>query len=164
MRSKLKLIQHAQRRSFYKSWKSEHIPVSGSNVRDHLANERTFLAWARTSLVFVGSGIGLHQFYQYAFAQGFSEDDSQYRDDIRQLRMNVTTASGSLVLIGFGTLSYAAMRYFSVFRALKGNKFIPNTFGVSIFTICATSMSVIGFITTLQFPQFIFHDNKKTTE
>lgn len=31
--------------------------ISGSLARDHLANERTFLSWIRTSLAFVGLGI-----------------------------------------------------------------------------------------------------------
>ena len=34
---------------------------SGSTARDHLANERTFLAWARTGLGFVALGVGLAQ-------------------------------------------------------------------------------------------------------
>lgn len=33
------------------------IENSGSQARDHLANERTFLAWVRTSLAFVGLGV-----------------------------------------------------------------------------------------------------------
>jgi len=33
------------------------IPNEGSTARDHLANERTFLAWVRTSLGVVGLGV-----------------------------------------------------------------------------------------------------------
>lgn len=36
---------------------------SGSTARDHLANERTFLAWARTGLGFLTAGTGLFTFY-----------------------------------------------------------------------------------------------------
>lgn len=36
-----------------------NIPNTGSVARDHLANERTFLAWARTSLALCGFGIAL---------------------------------------------------------------------------------------------------------
>ena len=31
--------------------------TGGSNVRDHLANERTFLAWVRTSIALLGFGV-----------------------------------------------------------------------------------------------------------
>ena len=32
---------------------------TGSTARDHLANERTFLAWARTGTAFVGLGVAV---------------------------------------------------------------------------------------------------------
>lgn len=32
-------------------------PYSGSQARDHLANERTFLAWLRTALALIGGGV-----------------------------------------------------------------------------------------------------------
>ena len=38
---------------------SSVVPNSGSTARDHLANERTFLAWARTGLTFVGLGVAI---------------------------------------------------------------------------------------------------------
>lgn len=37
---------------------------TGSTARDHLANERTFLAWARTGVGFVALGVGLSQIEQ----------------------------------------------------------------------------------------------------
>ena len=36
-----------------------HSPRSPSRVRDHLANERTFLAWVRTALGLIGLGFVL---------------------------------------------------------------------------------------------------------
>ena len=38
------------------------LPNKGSTARDHLANERTFLAWLRTALSLVGAGIALIKF------------------------------------------------------------------------------------------------------
>mgnify|MGYP001178986193 FL=1 len=38
---------------------SSVVPNTGSTARDHLANERTFLAWARTGLTFVGLGVAI---------------------------------------------------------------------------------------------------------
>ena len=139
--------------------RSGELPVTGSIVRDHLANERTFLAWARTSLVFVGAGIGLHQFYSYAYS---SDDSLEYQTDMQRLRSDVALGSSALITLGFGVLSFATIRYYSVFRALKRNAFPPNVFGVAAFSICATSMMILGLFTTVQFPHYIFHDSSST--
>eukprot|EP01051_Picozoa_sp_SAG22_P015547 SAG22_NODE_2046_length_3086_cov_3.806495_2_plen_289_part_00 len=38
---------------------SDEVANTESTARDHLANERTFLAWARSGMAFVGLGVGL---------------------------------------------------------------------------------------------------------
>ena len=38
------------------------VPNSGSTARDHLANERTFLAWLRTALSLSGAGLAFLKF------------------------------------------------------------------------------------------------------
>jgi hypothetical protein len=43
---------------------------TGSTARDHLANERTFLAWARTGVGFVALGVGLSQIEQVRLNTG----------------------------------------------------------------------------------------------
>jgi hypothetical protein len=37
----------------------------GSTARDHLANERTFLAWSTLGLAFMGAGTGLYSAYNF---------------------------------------------------------------------------------------------------
>ena len=37
------------------------VANKSSEARDHLANERTFLAWARTGMAFVGLGVAADQ-------------------------------------------------------------------------------------------------------
>ena len=44
-------------------WTNEEIANEGSIARDILATERTFLAWARTGLGFVGAGSALAAAY-----------------------------------------------------------------------------------------------------
>lgn len=62
----------------------------GSHARDHLANERTFLAWLRTALAFIGLGVLV----------------AKLVDD------ETTTRVGGLLLIGLG----AAMPIYGVVR------------------------------------------------
>ena len=54
------------------SFLTQKITNSGSAARDHLANERTFLAWARTGLAFLGAGTGVFLSYELGTRQ--SED------------------------------------------------------------------------------------------
>jgi putative membrane protein len=41
---------------------AEHVPVNPSELRDHLANERTLLAWVRTSVTIAGLGFVVAKF------------------------------------------------------------------------------------------------------
>lgn len=77
-----------------------------STARDHLANERTFLAWVRTALALVGFGLVFERF-------------------IGQSRTGSTTliALGS-VTAGAATMLYATFRYHSVERALRRGEFV----------------------------------------
>ncbi|CAG8646963.1 10073_t:CDS:2, partial [Ambispora leptoticha] len=47
-----------------------YLENKGSIARDHLANERTFLAWLRTSLSFSGIGIALSQLFRLNISDG----------------------------------------------------------------------------------------------
>ena len=75
----------------------------GSTARDHLANERTYLAWIRTALALTGVGIGLLKFE------------------------GVTNIAGYLVLAGgFFVLVNSSLRYLHVMRNLSKAQFEPN--------------------------------------
>ncbi|CAG8685083.1 7282_t:CDS:2, partial [Ambispora gerdemannii] len=53
----------------WSEWVKSYMPTlylenRASVARDHLANERTFLAWLRTSLSFIGIGIAITQLFR----------------------------------------------------------------------------------------------------
>ena len=52
---------------------------TGSTARDHLANERTFLAWARTGVGFVALGVGLSQIEQVCLNTGTSNGLTRHK-------------------------------------------------------------------------------------
>ena len=85
---------------------SEPIPNEGSTARDQLANERTFLAWVRTGLGFVGIGVVLDKLIEQrgptAVVMGF-----------------VFIASGIAMLI------YGLARYRRIARLLAEGRFAP---------------------------------------
>merc|ERR1712224_45473 len=84
------------------SLKGHAVPNTGNVARDHLANERTFLAWFRTALSLVGAGFAIAKF--------------------------VTTIPGSLagmafILLGAVTLFYSRWRYDNVREAIEQGQF-----------------------------------------
>jgi putative membrane protein len=76
----------------------------GSEARDHLANERTFLAWVRTALALVGLGA--------LFARMF--DPAQ---------RGVVVVAAALVAVGISALVYAMYRYERVAARLLEGRF-----------------------------------------
>jgi putative membrane protein len=83
--------------------------------REHQANERTFLAWLRTSLALIGFGFATARFslflsqLQTAFTQQASPAHPLF---------NSENLGVSLVVFGILTIVLAAWRYCTVFRNL----------------------------------------------
>lgn len=89
------------------------IPNHGSAARDHLANERTFLAWVRTALGMVGLGVLI----------------------VKVLKVDLlpATVSGlTLIALGGGSLVYASYRYMQVARLLAEGRFPVARYGPMI--------------------------------
>lgn len=75
-----------------------------STARDHLANERTYLAWVRTALGIMGLGVILEKLVETAGP-------------------TATIASVGLVVYGAIVLMYALYRYEHVGSRLRAGKF-----------------------------------------
>lgn len=121
-------------------WNEPLAENTGSTARDHLANERTFLAWARTGLGFVGSGL--------AFFYASTENPKK----VKQIRSsNILPATGLLVGNGLLFLGFAMVRYFAAMRHLRDGKFPINSRGV-------TFMIVSTGVTSLLSLYLIVHD------
>ncbi|EIW59738.1 uncharacterized protein TRAVEDRAFT_71689 [Trametes versicolor FP-101664 SS1] len=81
---------------------------SGSVARDHLASERTFLAYVRTSLTMSSAGVGLVQLFSLSASTAHKTDLEQFARPL------------GAVMIGIGlfTLGVGVVRYFLVQNAL----------------------------------------------
>jgi putative membrane protein len=103
---------------------------SFDSLRDHLANERTLLAWSRTSIAIVGLG-----FVVARFALG------------GQSVTALSTAFGvALVLCGGGLLALALRRYMGVGESIQRRDFRWSpTIGVAlagVLELCAVIICV----------------------
>jgi len=79
------------------------IENSGSQARDHLANERTYLAWIRTSLSLIGASIGILKWENSLEVEGY--------------------LIGALGVVSFVSSTW---RYFHIQHLLLEGSFEPN--------------------------------------
>ena len=117
-------------------WSRVAAPIyknTGSVARDHLASERTYLAWTRTGLGFVALGIAVERFSRFEL---LDSHDSKLRpkrekdDDIKD-QPGSRILVGILLTLGTGSMLYATKRYFSVLRLLEKGEFRPAYHGVA---------------------------------
>lgn len=98
-------------RSELRAWMVElRLENSGSVARDHLASERTFLAYMRTSLAISSSGVALVQLFSATSASSYASLDGVH---------NYTRSLGaSTVILGLLVLFIGTTRYFTIQSAL----------------------------------------------
>jgi len=129
--------------SFLRSLRPPTLSNTGSTARDHLASERTFLAWLRTGLGFIALGIAVERFSQLqpaieAFLYG------QHRDSSKSVRSkpaskvagrneaNQHLLVAALLGTGAGSIGYGTWRYFSNFRHLERGVYRPALLGPAV--------------------------------
>ncbi|KAM9940451.1 hypothetical protein OXX80_000082 [Metschnikowia pulcherrima] len=108
----------AKSAGLFRQYASLRLENSGAVARDHMANERTFLAWLRTSLSLVTIGIGIVQLLKL---KNESEDLSRYAKPL----------GASFVFIGIMTLVMGTLRYFRVQTMLLSSYYPASQFSVT---------------------------------
>ncbi|CAM1507666.1 Fc.00g073070.m01.CDS01 [Cosmosporella sp. VM-42] len=117
-------------------WSRVAAPIyknTGSVARDHLASERTYLAWTRTGLGFVALGIAVERFSRFELLDSHDsklQPKSEKDDDIKD-QPGSRILVGILLTLGTGSMLYATKRYFSVLRLLEKGEFRPAYHGVA---------------------------------
>jgi putative membrane protein len=107
-----------------------------SDTRDHLANERTFLAYLRTALAFIGFGFVIARFAVFireyaALAHGVAE------------RSAVSTTMGSaMVCCGIAIAVFGLYRYSAVERGLAGRQ--PAALSVRAAVVVVALLALFG--------------------
>ncbi len=110
--------------------RSPILPNNGSRARDHLANERTYLAWVRTALGIIGLGVLVEKLIEL---QGVAAE----------------IAGLSMVAMGAAALVYATFRYERVRRQLEEGMFQTASTGPIVITALGLIMTVVAVVFVL---------------
>src|SRR5262252_9428474 len=103
-------------------------PVHGS-PSDHLANERTYLAWLRTAIALLSFGITLNRFSLYLQQSNRLTPDAHFG----VLRDSADVGTG-MVVLGMIMMVGAAVRYGVTAKRIQRGTVGPNTLLIWIIT------------------------------
>ncbi|CAG8644390.1 9211_t:CDS:2 [Paraglomus brasilianum] len=118
-----------------------YLENKASVARDHLANERTFLAWLRTSLSFISIGIAIVQLFRLSSSDG------------RSGSVKTGTPLGiTFVVVGIVFLCFGVARYFhsqcimikGEFPASRGSVTIGTILTLTTLGGCLVVLTIVG--------------------
>ncbi|OWB56354.1 hypothetical protein B5S28_g2254 [[Candida] boidinii] len=132
----------------------------GSVARDHLASERTFLAWLRTSLSLASVGVGVTQLLKLSKEDPKNESEFQLNNTSTGIASNginnnlerLNKSIGLLfIILAIICILIGAFRYFLVQEMLLKKEFPASKLGVgflicSVFSLSVLILSVVFFI------------------
>jgi putative membrane protein len=122
--------------------------------REHQANERTFLAWLRTSLALIGFGFAIARFS--LFLHQLQATMAQQPATVPSF-FNSETLGLSLVGVGIAVIALAVWRYNQVFWQIERGDYQPNRFLV---WLLAAVVMVLG---SLSIPLLLWRDRTTPT-
>lgn len=122
-------------------------PVSVTKIspvdrqREHQANERTFLAWLRTSLALMGFGFALTRFS--LFLRQFQVVAAHQAPEARSI-FNSENLGLSLVIFGIVVIGLAAWHYNQVFWQIERGDYRPNRMMIWMTTAAVIALGVLS--------------------
>lgn len=119
-------------------------PRGSSDAKDHLANERTFLAWIRTSLALIGLGFAVAKFGTWL--REIAGQSAQLADAARS---TMTFAVGMLMIGTGGAFAImAALRHRALGRQIEDGQVRSANTTVTLVTIIILIVAVaVGGLT-----------------
>lgn len=109
--------------------------LNPSRVRDHLANERTYLAWMRSAIALMGFGVVIVRIRHFFPPQAHSPGNSW--------KLGLLFS-----LVGLATVLLSTQHYFSIRYAIDEDTYEPSSRWVVLFSIALTLLGagVIYFV------------------
>lgn len=95
-----------------------------AGARDHLANERTFLAWLRTAVSVISLGIAINRFSLYLLQLGEAEGAPKRLHE--GVFVNAERLGLGLILFGMLGMILSAFRYKRTYDSLERGTYEPD--------------------------------------
>lgn len=116
-----------------------HASTTSKKVTDHLANQRTFLAWIRTGLATITFGFVVERFGLLLRELGLKNDSSASTTTIHYSAL----IGVALVILGVVTMIIALVSFLQIRRAIDQESFRPHAAFEIVLTVLA---SLIGLL------------------
>jgi putative membrane protein len=113
-----------------------------THISEHLANQRTYLAYLRTSVSLMGFGFAINRFSLYL---------EQFREmQIRHGSVSALVGSQQLgiamVILGMALLVWASIYYSQVFLQIEAQNFRPIHRSIFVLTLLVVVAGLIGVV------------------
>jgi len=110
-----------------------------SHSQQHLANQRTFLAWLRTCVALIGLGFVVAKFGLFLIPISTGGDSSTSATNLATSFETSTHYSSiigiSMVILGIVFAIFALRNYIYTYKSIESNTFTPKHFDVYILSI-----------------------------
>ncbi|KAF5026274.1 hypothetical protein F66182_1664 [Fusarium sp. NRRL 66182] len=128
-------------------FQSVELENKGSVARDHLAIERTFLAWLRTSLSFASIGVATTQLFRLNTSlENGSNDDPNSKRNLQTLRHMGKPLGTTFLGISILVLFLGYKRYFQSQHWVMQGKFPASRGTIMIVTFVALAIMVASLV------------------
>lgn len=118
-------------------------------IREHQANERTFLAWVRTSIAFIGFGFAIARFGLFLRQLNAATTQST---PVPHPVFNSENLGISLVVLGIVAIVFAVWRYDQIYQQIQREDYEPNRIMVWVLAV------VIGILGSFTIPLLLLRD------
>jgi inner membrane protein YidH len=112
------------------------------HASEHLANERTHLAYLRTSFSLISLGITVNRFSLYLMQQDAMPSTSRRG----HLLAGTEQVGLGMVLFGFAVMSLALYRYHTVEKEIDRDDYRPNRKMVELITLAALVGGAVSIV------------------